>query len=466
MPQTNRPEATTTDAKAPCIAILGTCDAKLDELLYVRDCLLNTHRNRVKLIDVGRTPSTHSAVDITQPTVLAMSAAGLSGPLDVSKLARGTFIKALSDRAAPIIASLAATHDLHGLVALGGSGGSALAAGVMSRLPLGFPKLLVSTMAAGDVGPIVGESDVTLMYSVVDIAGLNDILRPILDNAAGAIAGMACAYHARVIAETTAASPGKPLDGERRTKRIAITMFGVTTPAVTKARELLARYDCTPYVFHATGAGGRAMERLIDQGFFDGVLDLTTTELADELVGGVLSAGPHRLEAAARKDVPQVVSLGALDMVNFGPRRSVPERFVTAGRTLREHNPSVTIMRTTRDECEKLGKTIAEKLLMAREGRAKGPGETEVWVPRGGISMLDTKGEAFWDPEADEALVRALKTTLEKAGEAGQRIRVIERDEDINHPAFVEGVVHSLARLVHLEATKEGSLDEQRINDL
>ncbi|OSD03691.1 UPF0261 domain protein [Trametes coccinea BRFM310] len=453
---------------APCIAILGTCDTKLDELLYVRDCLLNTHRVRVKLIDAGRTPSTHPAIDITQPTILAMSAshAGPSGPLDVSTLSRNELIKALSDRAAPIIASLAATHDLHGLVALGGSGGSALAAGVMSRLPLGFPKLLVSTMAAGDVGSFVGESDVAMMYSVVDIAGLNDILRPILDNAAGAIAGMARAYHARVNAGTTAASLEKPRDGERRTKRIAITMFGVTTPAVTKARELLARYDCTPYVFHATGAGGRAMERLIAQGFFDGVLDLTTTELADELVGGVLSAGPHRLEAAARNGVPQVVSLGALDMVNFGPRASVPERFVSAGRTLHEHNPSVTLMRTTREECEKLGRIVAEKLLMAREGNGTGQGKTEVWVPKGGFSLLDTKGEGFWDPEADEALIRALKSALKRSGEAGQRIRVVEREEDINHPEFVAGAVHSLARLMQLNPAKKGSVDEQRASGL
>ncbi|KAI9057544.1 UPF0261 domain protein [Trametes sanguinea] len=444
-------------AKAPCVAILGTCDTKLNELLYVRDRLLSTHRVRVKLVDVGRTPSAHPAIDITQPTVLAMSAshAGPSAPLDVSKLSRGALVKALSERAAPIIASLAATHDLHGLVALGGSGGSALAAEVMSRLPLGFPKLLVSTMAAGDVGPFVGESDVTMMYSVVDIAGLNDILCPILDNAAGAIAGMARAYHARVNAETAATSPDGPYGGERGTKRIAITMFGVTTPAVTKVRELLARYDCTPYVFHATGAGGRAMERLTEQGFFDGVLDLTTTELADELVGGVLSAGPHRLEAAARKGVPQVVSLGALDMVNFGPRESVPERFASAGRTFHEHNSSVTLMRTTREECEKLGRMIAEKLIVAKEGERAG--KTEVWVPRGGVSLLDREGEVFWDPEADEALVRALKSTLDGSGEAGRGISVVEREEDINHPAFAEGV---------LQLAKEGSADEQRMAGL
>ncbi|KAI8972573.1 UPF0261 domain protein [Trametes punicea] len=431
----------TEEAQTPCVAILGTCDTKLDELLYVRDRLVNFYHVRVKLVDVGRTPSTHPLVDITQPTILAMSAshAGPSGPLDVSKLSRAELITALAERAGPILASLAATRDLHGLVALGGSGGSALAAAVMRRLPLGFPKLLVSTMAAGDVRPFLGEADVALLYSVVDIAGLNDILCPTLDNAAGAVAGMARAYHARIRAEFIAAAES----GGRRTKRIAITMFGVTTPAVTKARDLLAAYDCSPYVFHATGAGGRAMERLISEGFFDGVLDLTTTELADELVGGVLSAGPHRLEAAAGAGVPQVVSLGALDMVNFGPRATVPERFVKAGRRLHEHNPSVTLMRTTREECETLGRMIAEKLLSA----GARPGKTEIWVPRGGVSLLDTAGEAFWDPEADEALVRALKDELQ--GE--RQIRVVEREEDINHPAFVESMVQSLARLMQLE---------------
>ncbi|KAI0656285.1 hypothetical protein C8Q70DRAFT_1013608 [Cubamyces menziesii] len=316
----------------------------------------------------------------------------------------------------------------------------------MRRLPLGFPKLLVSTMAAGDVRPLVGEADVALLYSVVDIAGLNDILCPILENAAGAIAGMARAYQARLNRETSVAASVGEGEGHRR-KRVGITMFGVTTPAVTRARELLEQYGCTPYVFHATGAGGRAMEQLVDQGFFDGVLDLTTTELADELVGGVLSAGPHRLEAAARAGVPQVVSLGALDMVNFGPRASVPERFVSAGRTLREHNTSVTIMRTTREECAELGRTIAHKL---REAGAR-KGITEVWVPRGGVSALDREGEAFWDPEVDAALVEALRGELQAEKDEEKRINVVEKQENINDSAFVEGMVASLARMMQLE---------------
>ncbi|KAI0776823.1 hypothetical protein BD413DRAFT_455951, partial [Trametes elegans] len=320
-------------------------------------------------------------------------------------------------------------------VALGGSGGSALAGAALRALPLGFPKLLVSTMAAGDVGPLVGDADVAVLYPVVDIAGLNDILCPVLDNAAGAIAGMARAYRARLDAQTASSEPQEG-EGGRRRKRIAITMFGVTTPAVAHARALLARYDCTPYVFHATGAGGRALERLAAAGFFDGVLDLTTTELADELVGGVLSAGPRRLEAAARAGVPQVVSLGALDMVNFGPRGTVPERFVHAGRTLYEHNENVTLMRTTREESKQLGRMIGEKLKAAG---AK-PDRTEVWVPKGGVSAPDKDEQPFWDVEADEALVEGVRTVLEEEEEE-RRVKVVERAEHINDPAFVEGMV-------------------------
>ncbi|KAI0324924.1 UPF0261 domain protein [Cubamyces sp. BRFM 1775] len=446
-------DGTPIDHDAPCIAILGTCDTKLDELLYVRTHLIETHHVRVKLIDVGRTPSTHPAIDITQLSLLSVSASQSTHthlpplrPFDVAQLPRAQLINVLAERAGPIIAELAAWHDLHGFVALGGSGGSALAAAVMRRLPLGFPKLLVSTMAAGDVSPLVGEADVALLYSVVDIAGLNDILCPILENASGAIAGMARAYHARLNREQEAVAESGRRDGRNRRKRIAITMFGVTTPAVTRARELLEQYDCTPYVFHATGAGGRAMEQLVTQGFFDGVLDLTTTELADELVGGVLSAGPHRLEAAAKAGVPQVVSLGALDMVNFGPRASVPERFVSAGRTLYEHNASVMLMRTTRQECAELGRTIARKL---REAGARREA-TEVWVPRGGVSALDREGEAFWDPDADAALVEALREELQGEKDEERRIKVVERPEDINDPAFVEGTVQSLAHMMQL----------------
>ncbi|KAI0632856.1 UPF0261 domain protein [Trametes polyzona] len=430
-------DTTRTAQATPCVIVLGTCDTKLEELLYVRTKLLDGHHVRVTLIDVGRTPSTDPAVDISQRSVLAHPTSCSPSPSrsapDISSLTRAELISTLAAHAGPLLASLIEKRLAHGLIALGGSGGSSLAGAVMRHLPLGFPKLLVSTMAAGDVSPYVGEMDVSVLYSVVDIAGLNDILCPILDNAAGAIAGMARAYHARLSRA-----------GAQR-KRIAITMFGVTTPAVTTARELLAQYPCTSYVFHATGAGGRALERLIAEGFFDGVLDLTTTELADELVGGVLSAGPHRLEAASRAGIPQVISMGALDMVNFGPRSSVPERFVVDGRKLYEHNPSVTLMRTTRDECAQLGRIIAEKL---RKGGAR-PEMTEVWVPKGGVSALDKEGEPFRDVEADEALIHALSEALQ-GHEEKSRVRMVERNEHVNDPAFVEGMVHSLLSMMQL----------------
>ncbi|KAM5532536.1 hypothetical protein V8D89_013823 [Ganoderma adspersum] len=441
--------------ETPCVAIIGTCDTKLDELLYVRTQLLETHRVRVKLVDVGRTPSTHPAVDIKQSAVLATflsngthpAESGGSPAPDLSAVAsRNDLIVTLSARAGTLLATLVSTRAIHGLISLGGSGGSALAAGVFRALPLGFPKLLVSTMAAGDVSSFVQDADVTMMYSVTDIAGLNDILCPILENAAGAVAGMARAYHARV-RETSTRAPSQ--GGEVATrwdkgKRIGITMFGVTTPAVTHARTLLAKYDCTPYVFHASGAGGRALERLTSAGFFDGVLDLTTTELADELVGGVLTAGPHRLEAATWKGVPQVVSLGALDMVNFGPMTTVPEKWKRQGRKLYAHNPCISIMRTTPEECAQLGRIIAEKLRDA--GSSKG--KTEVWIPRGGVSVMSTGGAAFEDREADAALFRALKDGLSGGDET---IRVVERDEDINNPDFAAGIVDSLVRMMHLE---------------
>ena len=439
--------------ETPCVAILGTCDTKLDELLYVRTKLFEVHHVCVKLIDVGRTPSTHPAIDISQSTILATApttdptSAERSGdtPIpDISTLTRNDLITTFSARAGALIASLASAHAIQGLISLGGSGGSALAAGVFRALPLGFPKLLVSTMAAGDVSSFVQDADVAFMYSITDIAGLNDILCPILENAAGAVAGMARAYHARVRGRSTHGPGVEVLVGRDRSKRIAITMFGVTTPAVTHARTLLAKYDCTPYVFHATGAGGRALERLTSEGFFDGVLDLTTTELADELVGGVLPAGPHRLEAAARRGVPQIVSLGALDMVNFGSMETVPKEWKKQGRKLYRHNPSVTLMRTSPGECTQLGSIIAGKLRDTVTSTEK----TEVWIPRRGVSALSVGGAAFEDREADEALFHALRDGLSGGGGT---IRIVERDEDINNPDFVAGVVDSLVRMMDLE---------------
>ncbi|OCH95266.1 hypothetical protein OBBRIDRAFT_788457 [Obba rivulosa] len=419
----------------PTVALLGTCDTKLDELLYIREQLLERHSVKVTLIDVGRDASTHPAVNITQSAILTSSGEPIPPPLH--DLPRNEVISMLIKHVSPVLKRLYDLGSIHAILAIGGSGGSSLAAGAMRSLPLGFPKLLVSTMAAGDVSPYVSDGDVTIMYSVVDIAGLNDILRPILANAAGAAAGMAHAYHERRSSsrDVTSGPEGRP-------RRIAITMFGVTTPAVSHARVLLESYPCTSYVFHATGAGGRALERLVSEGFFDGVLDLTTTELADLLVGGVLSAGPDRLTAAARMKVPQVVSLGALDMVNFGPRDTVPEKF--KGRRLVEHNPSVTLMRTARDECLRIGEDIAKKL------READPEKTEVWVPKAGLSVLDVEGAPLRDSDADKALFQTVEDGLRDSG-----IKVVVHDKDINDKEFVAGMVDRLVHMMRMSRKKQ-----------
>jgi uncharacterized protein (UPF0261 family) len=276
---------------------------------------------------------------------------------------------------------------------------------------------MVSTVASGDTRPYVGAVDVTMMYSVVDIAGVNRVSARIMANAAGAIAGMVGAAVPQ-LAE-------KPL--------IGASMFGVTTPCVTRARERLEELGYEVLVFHATGAGGQSMEALARDGFLAGMLDVTTTELADELVGGVLSAGPDRLEAAGEVGLPQVVSLGALDMVNFGPRDTVPAQF--EGRNLYVHNPTITLMRTTPDECAELGRQIGRKLSAAK-------GATVLFVPLRGVSMIAVEGQPFHDAAADDALLAGLHETL------GPSVEVHELDTDINDPAFAVAMADRLHELI------------------
>jgi uncharacterized protein (UPF0261 family) len=273
---------------------------------------------------------------------------------------------------------------------------------------------MVSTMASGDVEPYVGAKDVAMMYSVADIEGLNRLSRRVISNAALAMVGM------------VANEPDVEVE-DRPT--IGITMFGVTTPCVQTAREYLEEQGYETIVFHATGTGGRAMEDLVRQGVIDGVLDVTTTEWADELVGGVLSAGPERLDAAAETGTPQVVSTGALDMVNFGPEDSVPEEF--RDRKLHVHNPQVTLMRTTPEECAELGRIIAGKL-----DAATGP--TALFLPLGGVSMIDVEGEDFHDPEADAALFDALREHV------GPHVELVEMETDINDEAFALALARKL----------------------
>jgi uncharacterized protein (UPF0261 family) len=312
---------------------------------------------------------------------------------------------------------------LDGAAAVGGSGNSSIAAQAMRDLPVGVPKLIVSTVASGDTRPYVGATDVTMMYSVVDISGINQISSRILTNAAAAIAGMA-----------GAAVPER--SGER--PLVGATMFGVTTPCVTAARERLEELGYEVLVFHATGTGGQSFEALATGGFLVGALDATTTELADDLVGGVLSAGPERLEAVGRAGLPQVVSLGALDMVNFGPRDTVPAQF--EGRNLYVHNPTITLMRTTAQEMAELGRRIARKL-----NAADGP--TVLFVPLKGVSAIDVEGQPFHDAEADEALFAALREGVD-----ADKVEVHEVEADVNDPAFATAMADRLHELIQERA--------------
>ena len=414
-----------------CVLLLGTCDTKLSELLYIRSHILQ-HDVTVKFIDVGRKQISHQDLDYTHAQVVSH----LSVQPELDSMARGQVIETMISAATILVSELHSRQEIHGVVCIGGSGGTSLATSVMrAALPVGFPKLMVSTMASGNVSNFVGETDITMMHSVVDIAGRNSILNPILENAAGMIAGAAKAYRYRL-------DKGKyegSANAEKR-KGVAITMFGVTTPAVDAARVHLEKNGFEVFVFHATGVGGRAMEKLISQHRIDGVLDLTTSELADELVGGVLSAGPDRLTAAARAEIPQVVSLGALDMVNFGPRPSVPPQFNE--RLLHEHNPDVTIMRTSEDESRKLGEEMAEKL----RGNVRKPEMVRVFIPKGGLSMISTKDGPFYDEDADKALFTTLIQGLDGSG-----IDVVQDQRAINDDGFSTDMANALMQLMQNE---------------
>ncbi|MGO4834176.1 Tm-1-like ATP-binding domain-containing protein, partial [Rhizobiaceae sp. 2RAB30] len=316
-----------------------------------------------------------------------------------------------------------------GIISAGGSGGTTLATAGMRALPVGIPKIMVSTVAAGDVAKYVGPADIMMFHSVADVQGLNSITEQVLGNAAHAMAGM--------VAQLPDA---EAWEAKRKLARpaLGITMFGVTTPCVQKARDLLEARGYEVLVFHATGTGGQSMEALIDADMLTAVLDATTTELADELVGGVFSAGPDRLTAAGRRGLPQIVSLGALDMVNFGPRDTVPTKF--EGRNLYKHNPSITLMRTTPQECAALGKRLAERL-------SQGTGPRKLFVPLKGISMIAKQGQVFHDPEADAALIKAIKAHL------SDKVELVEYDTDINDPAFAEALVNGLLEAI---TEKEG----------
>ncbi|MGI8879967.1 MAG: Tm-1-like ATP-binding domain-containing protein [Jatrophihabitans sp.] len=402
------------------VALVGTLDTKGPDYAYLVE-RVRAHGAEVLVVDAGTGPPNGLVPDIDAAQIAA--AAGTDTAELTAAGDRGAAVTAMGRGAAAVVGELVSAGRIDAILAAAGSGGSSIAATVMAAVPVGLPKLLVSTMASGDVSPYVGAKDVAIMYSVVDVAGVNRISRIVLDNAAAAAAGMAVAHADRA---DSAGRDERPL--------VAASMFGVTTQAVEAAKARLEELGYEVLVFHATGAGGKALEGLAEAGLLRGVLDMTTTELADDLVGGVLSAGPDRLTAAGRAGIPQVIGPGALDMVNFGPEETVPAQF--AGRRFFVHNPTVTLMRTTTEEMAELGTRVGQKAAAAT-------GPTEVFWPDRGVSALDAEGQAFADPAADEACRTALADALESAGLELHRV-----DAHLNDPQFAVLMADSLHRLI------------------
>jgi uncharacterized protein (UPF0261 family) len=405
------------------VLLIGTLDTKGTEFQFVRD-MLRAEGVEVLVLDAGVLAPPLFAADISREEVFRAAGTSLEAVLKAKDRGQAVTLAALG--AAKLAQNLHAGGKLQGVLGLGGSAGTTIGTAAMRALPFGVPKLMVSTLASGQVKPYVGVRDVMMMYSVVDISGLNRISRMVLTNAAQAMAGMVRQGKTRATTTTD-----KPL--------ITATMFGVTTPCVEAARKIVETQGYEVLVFHATGTGGMTMESFIADGLIQGVLDITTTELADELVGGVLSAGPDRLTAAGLRGLPQVISLGALDMVNFGTPDSVPEKF--QGRRFYQHNPTVTLMRTTPEENDQLGKEIAHKA-----SAAKGP--TAILVPLRGVSAIDREGQPFWWPEADQALFASLRLWC------SPKVKLIELDLHINDPEFARQAAETLLTLLGTTATK------------
>src|SRR5947209_5659624 len=400
------------------VLLLGTLDTKRTEVGFVRDLRRQAGVN-VLVLDAGVLQPPAFAADVPREEVFAAAGTTLAAVQKAGD--RGQAVEAAARGVTALVRDQAARGGVDGVLALGGSAGTTIGSAAMRVLPFGVPKVLVSTLASGQVSHYVGVRDILMLYSVVDISGLNRVSRTVLTNAAGAMIGMVAGRQQ----PAAQADADKPL--------VTATMFGVTTPCVEAARAVVEQAGYEVLVFHATGTGGRTMESFIGDGLIRGVLDLTTTELADELVGGILSAGPDRLTAAALRGVPQVLSLGALDMVNFGPRATVPDRF--RDRRFYQHNASVTLMRTTPEENDQLGKEIAQKA-----SAAKGP--TAVLVPLRGISAIDAEGQPFWWPEADRALFQSLRDWM------SPHVELVELDRHINDPAFAQAAAGTLLRFL------------------
>jgi len=402
------------------VVLIGTLDTKGVEVQFVRD-LLERAGVATLVIDTGVTGPPYFAPDVAREAVFIAAGTTLAVVQRVND--RGKAIESAARGLAKLLPELFAQGKVDGVLGLGGSAGTTIGTAAMRALPFGVPKLMVSTLASGQVRQYVGVRDILMLHSVVDISGINRISRTVLANAAGAMIGMV---------QAGCREQGAGLKEEDR-PLIAATMFGVTTPCVEMARKAVEAKGFEVLVFHATGSGGQTLESFVADGLIRGVLDITTTELADELVGGVLSAGRDRLTAAGMRGVPQVISLGALDMVNFGPPGSVPEKF--RERRFYQHNPTVTLMRTTPEENDRLGKEIAEKASAAR-------GPTAILMPLRGVSAIDRPGEAFWWPEADEALFQSLRNWI------SPHVKLRELDLHINDPAFAQEAARTLLGMV------------------
>ncbi|MGI9473347.1 MAG: Tm-1-like ATP-binding domain-containing protein [Rubripirellula sp.] len=405
------------------IAVLGTLDSKGHEHAFVAACI-RQHGHDALLIDVGTGDEPQVTPDMTRDDVAS------AGSIELSELSarkdRGECVTAMAHAAPMLLKQLHNDGRIDGVISLGGSGGTAIATAAMRALPIGFPKIMVSTLAGGNTAHYVGTKDIMMIPSIVDVAGLNRISKTIFSRAAGAVCGM---LDAKVVLEDE-----RPL--------IVASMFGNTTDCVNAAIPILEAAGYEVLVFHATGAGGRAMESLIESGMVAGVLEITTTEWADELVGGVLSAGSERLEAAGNAGVPAIVVPGCLDMVNFGERDSVPVEF--AGRNLYVHNPQVTLMRTSPTECRELGGVIAQKL-----NAYTAP--VSVLIPRKAISVISAEGQPFHDPQADESLFESLADNLR------DDIPIEWLDHEINDVEFAEACAKALLRNVKRNSDSQNS---------
>ena len=403
------------------IAVMGTLDSKGIEHEYLAN-QIKAKGHKVCMIDLGTGSAPCVDVDVTRYEVAK------SMDLDLEKLMeaadRGDCVRAMSKAAAVYLKQRVDAGDFDAVISLGGGGGTSLASTAMRTLPMGFPKIIVSTLASGNTAHYLGTKDIILIPSIVDVAGLNSVSKMVFTKAAGAICGMV----------------DSNLEEENKKPLIVASMFGNTTECVDIAKDVLEKAGYEVLVFHATGIGGKTMEDLIESGMVDAVLDITTTEWADEHVGGVLSAGPTRMDAMTHANIPAIVVPGCLDMANFGEKETVPEKF--NDRTFYQHNDQVTLMRINADECCKLGKVLAEK---ANANKAP----TEICLPLKAISVISAKGGDFYDEAADDALFDSIRCHA--------KVKINELDHEINALEFAEFCANSLLKLIETHKQSNSS---------